>query len=72
MLVFGKTYHLPIELEHKYYWDVRQCNLDDDLAVKRCKLWLQELEEIRLEAYANSMLYKGKAKAFHDAKLSLK
>lgn len=30
---------------------------------------LQELEEIRLEAYDNSVIYKGKAKAFRDAKL---
>jgi len=35
-------------------------------------LQLQELEEIRLEAYDNSLIYIGKAKAFHDAKLSRK
>jgi len=35
-------------------------------------LQLQELEEIRLEAYDNSIIYKGKTKAFHDAKLSRK
>jgi len=28
------------------------------------------LEKIRLEAYDNSVVYKGKVKAFHDAKLS--
>lgn len=33
---------------------------------------LSELEEIRLEAYDNSVIYKGKAKAFHDAKLTRK
>jgi len=32
-------------------------------------LQLQELEKIRLEAYDNSDIYKGKAKAFRDAKL---
>ena len=30
---------------------------------------LQELEEIRLEAYNNSVIYKGKVKASRDAKL---
>ena len=30
---------------------------------------LQELEEISLEAYDNSVIYKAKAKAFRDAKL---
>ena len=38
-------------------------------AGKERKLQLQELEEIRLEAYDNSVIYKGKSKAFHDAKL---
>ena len=48
---------------------MKQCNLNYQLAGKECKLQLQELEEIRLEAYNNSVIYKGKAKAFRDAKL---
>lgn len=39
---------------------------------KKRKLQLQELEELRLEAYDNSVIYKGKVKAFQDAKLSRK
>ena len=31
---------------------------------------MHELEEFRLEAYDNSVIYKGKAKEFDDAKLS--
>ena len=33
---------------------------------------LQELEELRLEAYDNSVICKGRARTFHDAKLSRK
>ena len=33
---------------------------------------MQELEEIRLEAYDNLVIYKGKSRGFHDAKLSTK
>ena len=33
---------------------------------------LQEFEEIHLEAYDTSVIYKGKAKAFHDTRLSRK
>ena len=64
--------HLPVGLKHKSYWAVNQCSLDYNLTGKERKLQLQELEEIRLEAYDNSVIYKGKAKAFHDAKLSRK
>ncbi|KAL0439327.1 UNVERIFIED_CONTAM: hypothetical protein Slati_2415700 [Sesamum latifolium] len=36
------------------------------------KLQLQELEEIRNDAYENSKIYKEKAKAFHDHAISRK
>ena len=61
-----------MEPEHKSYWVVKQCSLDYDLPRKERKLQLQELEEICLEAYDNSVIYKGKVKAFHDAKLTRK
>ncbi|RDX67519.1 Retrovirus-related Pol polyprotein from transposon 17.6, partial [Mucuna pruriens] len=32
-------------------------------------LWLQELDELRLEAYENSRIYKQKVKKFHDQKI---
>ena len=65
-LVFGKSCHLPVEIEHRAYWAVRRCNLDLDKAGQERKLQLQELEELRLEAYENSRIYKEKTKLFHD------
>ena len=71
-LVFGKACHLSVELKHKSYWDVKKHSLDYNLAGKEHKLRLQELEENRLEVYDTSVIYKGKAKTFHDANLSRK
>lgn len=71
-LIYGKTCHLPVEIEHKSYWAVKQCNLDYTKAGKERKLQLQELEELRLEAYENARIYKEKSKTFHDKMLTRK
>ncbi|KAM1934624.1 hypothetical protein ACFX15_018790 [Malus domestica] len=65
-LIYGKPCHLPVGLEYRVHWAVKTFNMDIDAARIHRKLQLNELKEIRNEAYENAHIYKEKTKAFHD------
>ncbi|GJX44300.1 reverse transcriptase domain-containing protein [Tanacetum coccineum] len=70
-LVYGKACHLPIELEHRAYWALKHTNFDLSTAGNHRKVQLNVLNELRDQAYENSLIFKEKTKRIHDPKIKL-
>ena len=62
IIVFGKPCHLPLELEYKAMWAIKKMNFEFKVAKEERLLQLNELEELRNEAYDNARIYKDKTK----------
>nr|GEW44357.1 reverse transcriptase domain-containing protein [Tanacetum cinerariifolium] len=68
-LIYGKSFHLPLELKHKAYWALKHANFDLKTVGDHRKLQLNELHELRDQAYENSLIYKERTKKLHDSKI---
>ncbi|RVW11963.1 Retrovirus-related Pol polyprotein from transposon 17.6 [Vitis vinifera] len=67
-----KRCHLPVKVEYKAWWTIKKVNMDLTRAeMKRC-LDLNEMEELRNDAYNNSKVAKQGMKRWHDQLISNK
>ncbi|GJV56142.1 reverse transcriptase domain-containing protein [Tanacetum coccineum] len=51
------------------YWDLKHANFDLKIAGDHRKVQINELNELRDQAYENSLIYKEKTKRIHDSKI---
>ncbi|GJY58944.1 reverse transcriptase domain-containing protein [Tanacetum coccineum] len=68
-LMYGKSCHLPIKLEHRAYWALKHVNFDLKTMGDYRKLQLNELNELCDQAYENSLIYKERTKKLYDSKI---
>ena len=68
-MVYGKSCHLPLELEHKAYWAIIELNCDLNLPVRRGYLTLAHLmngerKPMKMPNYLKKKLKDGMTKGY--------
>lgn len=67
-IIYGKACRLPIELQHKGFWDIKHFNFNLTSVGQARMLQLNKLEDHMLFTYDNVELYTNKIKKWHKRK----
>nr|GEY97035.1 reverse transcriptase domain-containing protein [Tanacetum cinerariifolium] len=67
--IFGNSFHLPVELEHKAYLVLKHAKFDLKTADDHRKIQINKVNELRDQTCENSLIYKEKTKRIHDSKI---
>ena len=70
--VYGKACHLLVEIEYKAWWAIKKLNLDLGRANFKRFLDINELLELRNDAYLNTKITKERLKKWHDQLIARK
>ncbi|GJX96464.1 reverse transcriptase domain-containing protein [Tanacetum coccineum] len=69
LVLWNRRVTYPSTRTTKAYWALKHANFDLKTAGDHRKLQLNELSELRDQAYENSLIYKEKTKKLHDSKI---
>ena len=71
-LIYGKACHQHVEIEYKAWWAVKKLNLDMGKAGLKRLIDINELEELRNDAYLNMKIAKDRLKKWLDQLIARK